>query len=95
VQKKYFPFLENLIVETALVFLPRFVLAITYIVLVSQTKIKGFAPSEPVTASFRFESTPNETMSSVCPLEDLDSPAPINLCFFVATFMTNPIAAAE
>lgn len=93
-QKKNFPSLENLKLETALVFLPRLVLEIIYIVSESQTRIKGRAPMEPVTTLLRFRSTPKATTLSVCPLAYLFTPVPINLCFKVLLFITIPKAAA-
>lgn len=65
VQKKYFPFLENLIDETALVFLPKFARANIYILSESQTNIKGFAPKDPVTTNFLSGLNPNDMISSV------------------------------
>lgn len=94
VQKKFFPSLENLIVETALVFLARLARAMIYIVSESQTKIKGLAPMEPVTTLFRLGSTPSETMLSVWPFAYEFTPVPMNFCFNVLTFITTPMAAA-
>lgn len=88
------PSLENLKLETALVFLPRLVLDIISIVSESQTIIKGRAPIDPVTTLFRAKSTPNATTLSVWPLAYLFAPVPINLCLRVFVFITIPNAAA-
>jgi hypothetical protein len=54
-------------VETALVFLPKLALAIISIVSEFHTKMRGFAPSDPLTTSFLSGHTPRDIMSSLKP----------------------------
>ena len=82
-QKNSFPSLENRIVETALVFLPKLALETTSIVSEFQTIIRGFAPIDPLTTSFLYGQTPSDNISSENPFAYVFNPSPKNLCFKV------------